>query len=142
MKQWILGTLALVALTQTSVSVARAACSGADPAIVSATAKGPTSDGQINRYAVNIRVANLGRMKQPSNLLQSVEIWQNGIKLDVKGLPPLKPGQSYAFTYVYQRSADAGVGTSTLNLKLTMRQPSPPGNMDCNPNNDNRTVTF
>ena len=139
MRQLILGTLALVALAQTS---AFAACTGADPAIVSAAVKGMTSDGRVNKYAVSIRVVNLGRLKQPSNLLQSVEIWQNDIKLDMKGLPPLRPGQSYTFTYIYQRSTDAGVGTSDLTLRLTMRQPSPPGNMDCNPNNDTTTVTF
>jgi hypothetical protein len=27
-------------------------------------------------------------------------------------------------------------------LKLVMRQPSPPGNMDCNAANDTYTVTF
>src|SRR6266436_1168768 len=100
MRQIVLGTLALVALAQSS---AFAACAGADPAIVSASAKSMTSDGQINKYAVNVRVANLGRKNQPSNLLQSVEIWQNDVKLDVKGLPPLRPGQSYSFAYVYQR---------------------------------------
>jgi hypothetical protein len=142
MRQMVLGTLALVALTQTSAPAARAACAGADPAIVSAAVKGMTSDGRVNKYAVSIRVVNLGRMNQPSNLLQSVEIWQNDIKLDMKGLPPLKAGQSYTFSYVYQRSTDAGQGTSDLALRLTMRQPSPPGNMDCNPNNDRATVTF
>src|SRR5713101_6412491 len=105
MKLTVLAALALVALAQSS---AFAACAGADPAIVSASAKSMTSDGQVNRYAVNIRVTNVGRRNQPSNLLQSVEIWQNDVKLDMKGLPPLRAGQSYSFTYVYQRSADAG----------------------------------
>jgi hypothetical protein len=135
----VLATLALFALAQTP---AFAACTGADPAIVSASAKSMMSNGQVNKYAVNIRVVNLGRKNQPSNLLQSVEIWQNDVKLDMKGLPPLKAGQSYSFTYVYQRSTDAGAGTSDLTLKLTMRQPSPAGNMDCNPNNDTTSVTF
>ena len=118
------------------------ACKGADPAIVSAVVKGITSDGRVNRYALNIRVVNFGSMKQPSNVLQSVEIYQNDIKLDTKGLPPLRPGQSYSFTYVFQRSIDAGTGTSTLTLKLVMRQPSPPGKQDCNAANDTYTVTF
>ena len=139
MRHMVLATLALVALAQTP---AFAACAGADPAIVSASARNMTSDGQVNRYAVNVRVTNLGRRNQPSNLLQSVEIWQNDIKLDVKGLPPLRAGQSTSFTYIYQRSSDAGAGTSDLTLKLTMRKPSPPGKMDCNPNNDTATVTF
>lgn len=139
MRLMVLATLALVALAQTA---APAACTGADPAIVSASAKSMTSDGQVNRYAVNVRVQNLGRRNQPSNLLQSVEIWQNDIKLDRKGLPPLKAGQSYSFTYIYQRSTDAGTGTSELTLRLKVSKPSPAGNMDCNPNNDSTTVTF
>ena len=134
--------LALFVFVQGSTGLANAACKGTDPAIVSAAVKGITSDGRINRYALSIRVVNFGSMKQPSNLLQSVEIYQNGIKLDTKGLPPLKPGQAYAFPYVFQRSVDAGDGTSTLMLKLVMRQPSPPGNMDCNAANDTYTVTF
>lgn len=137
MRLMVLATLALVALAQTS---APAACAGADPAIVSASARSMTSDGQVNRYAVNVRVANLGRKNEPSNFLESVEIWQNDIKLDMKGLPPLRAGQSTSFTYIYQRSADAGAGTSDLALHLTMRPHS--GNMDCNPNNDSATVTF
>lgn len=117
-------------------------CAGADPAIVAARVQGTNSDGRVNRYSLAIRVANLGRAKQPSNVLQSVEIYQNDIKLDTKGLPPLRPGQAYTFTYVFQRSTDAGEGTSTLALKLVMRQPSPPGKQDCNAGNDAYTVTF
>ena len=137
MRQIVLTTLALVALAQAS---APAACTGADPAILSATAKSMSSDGQVNRYAVNVRVANLGHMNEPSNFLESVEIWQDGVKLDMRGLPPLRAGQSTSFTYIYQRSADAGAGTSDLTLHLTMRPHS--GNMDCNPNNDTTSVTF
>ncbi len=117
-------------------------CAGADPAIVSARVQGTNSDGRVNRYSLAIRVANLGRLKQPSNVLQSVEIYQNDIKLDTKGLPPLRPGQAYSFTYVFQRSVDAGEGTSTLALKLVMRRPTPPGKQDCNAANDSYTITF
>jgi len=134
--------LALFVFVQASTGVANAACKGADPAIVSAAVKGITSDGKVNRYALNIRVVNFGSMKQPSNVLQSVQVYQNAIKLDTKGLPPLKPGQAYNFTYVFQRSIDAGDGTSTLNLKLVVSKPTPPGNMDCNLTNDTYSVTF
>lgn len=135
-------TLAFFILSQASMGLANAACIGADPAIVSAHVKGITNDGQVNRYTLNIRVINFGNLKQPSNVLQSVEIYQNGIKLDTKGLPPLRPHQAYAFPYVFQRSIDAGDGTSTLALKLVMRQPSPPGKQDCNAANDSYSVTF
>lgn len=121
---------------------AAVACAGADPALVSARVQGTSSDGRVNRYSLAIRVANLGRAKQPSNVLQSVEIYQNDIKLDTKGLPPLRPGQNYSFTYIFQRSIDAGDGTSTLALKLVMRQPSPPGKQDCRAANDTYSVTF
>ncbi|HEX5274899.1 MAG TPA: hypothetical protein VFW34_06460 [Candidatus Rubrimentiphilum sp.] len=134
--------LTLCCVAQNSIGLASSGCRGADPAIVSARVHGTTSDGRINRYALAIRVANLGSAKQPSNVLQSVEIYQNGIKLDAKGLPPLRPGQSYSFTYIFQRSTDAGEGTSTLALKLVMRQPSPPGKQDCNAGNDTYSITF
>ncbi len=129
-------------LVRPGAGAAATPCAGADPAIVSARVQGTNSDGRINRYSLAIRVTNLGRSKQPSNVLQSVEIYQNDIKLDAKGLPPLRPGQSYSFTYIFQRSIDAGEGTSTLALKLVMRQPSPPGKQDCNASNDAYSITF
>jgi hypothetical protein len=143
--RWVLSAFLLPAAFSVAGPAAAAAsvpCAGADPAIVSAGVQGTSSDGRINRYSIAIRVVNLGRATQPSNVLQSVEIYQNGIKLDTKGLPPLRPGQAYSFPYVFQRSIDAGEGTSTLALKLVMRQPSPPGKQDCNASNDAYTVTF
>jgi len=134
--------IALLIFVQGSIGLANAACIGADPAIVSAHVKGITTDGHVNRYTLNIRVINFGNLKQPSNVLQSVEIYQNGIKLDTKGVPPLGPHQAYSFPYVFQRSINAGDGTSTLALKLVMRQPSPPGKQDCNAANDRYSVTF
>jgi hypothetical protein len=125
-----------------SIGPAQAACPGADPAIVAAGVRSTTSDGSVNRYTIAIRVANVGRAKQPSNLLQSVDIYENGIKLDTKGLPPLAPGKGYTFTYVYQRSTDAGAGTSVLRMHLIVHQPSPPEKQDCNFGNDILTLTF
>lgn len=133
---------AALALARPAAGAAATSCSGADPAILSARVQGTTSDGSVNRYSLAIRVANLGRAKQPSNVLQSVEIYENGIKLDTKGLPPLRPGQSYTFVYVYQRSTDAGAGTTELHLTLTVSHPSPAGRQDCNASNDAYTVTF
>ncbi len=141
----VLSLLLLVvafALVRPAPGAAATPCAGADPAIVSARVQSPNSDGRVNRYTLAIRVVNLGRANQPSNVLQSVEIYQNDIKRDTKGLPPLRPGQAYTFTYVFQRSVDAGQGTSTLALKLVMRQPSPPGKQDCNADNDSYSVTF
>jgi hypothetical protein len=134
--------LAFLVLAQGSTGLANAACTGADQAIVSAHVKGIAADGHVNRYTLNIRVINFGNLKQPSNVLQSVEIYQNGIKLDTKGLPPLRAHQAYSFPYIFQRSIDAGDGTSTLALRLVMRQPSPPGKQDCNAANDRYSLTF
>lgn len=122
--------------------LAKPTCAGADPAIVSASVQSTNSDGRVSRYSLAVRVVNLGRAKQPSNLLQSIDVYENGIKLDTKGLPPLRPGQGYTFRYVYQRSTDAGAGTTELHLQLSVRQPSPPGKQDCNAANDAFTVTF
>jgi len=138
----VLLTGACVAMVCPPALAQKTACSGADPAIVSAAVQSTASDGRVNRYSVAIRVANLGAAKQPSNLLQSVDVYENGIKLDTKGLPPLRPGQSYTFVYVYQRSTDAGAGTTDLRLNLTVRKPSPAGKQDCNSANDTFTVTF
>lgn len=133
---------ACLILSRPAVVAAAVSCAGADPAIVSATVQSTNTGGGINRYSLAIRVANLGSAKQPSNLLQSVDIYENGIKLDTKGLPPLRPRQSYSFVYVYQRSADAGAGTTVLHLNLTVHRPSPTGQQDCNARNDAYTVTF
>jgi hypothetical protein len=112
-------------------------CVGSDPAIVSASSKSVGQEGGVNRYRLSVTVKNLGSAKQASNVLQSVEFIQNSVKVDQKGVPPLKPGQSYTVTRDYLRSVDAGVGTTPFVFRLRIVKPTPPGVADCNPN-DNR----
>ena len=117
------------------------ACKGADP-VVHVTGTSTASDSQISRITVSFTVTNRGAMKQASNVLQFVDIYQDGIKRDTRSIPPLKPGQTFSTSYVYQRSADAGTGTTTLALRLNMRQPRSRGIANCDTSNDSATVTF
>lgn len=117
------------------------ACSGADPS-VKAAETGMTADGGINHYTIRISVTNAGNAQQASNVLQFVDIFQEGIKRDTRSIPPLRPGQTFTTTYIYNRSSDAGAETTTLTLSLNMRQPASPGAANCSTANDSATVTF
>lgn len=134
--------LTLLALTLISTGVASAACAGADPAITAVSVKSVTSQGAsgVNRYNIVGTVVNAGSEGQASNVLQFVDIYENGDKLDSRGIPPLKPGQSYTFSYAVMRSADAGKGTGILSFRLDMRQLS--SREDCNLSNDSFTLRF
>lgn len=103
---------------------------------------GMTADDGINHYTIRISVTNAGDMRQASNVLQFVDIIQEGIKRDTRTIPPLRPGQTFTTTYIYNRSSDAGAGTTTLTLRLNMRQPASPGAANCATGNDSTTVTF
>jgi subtilase family serine protease len=126
--------LSVLLLSNTTVAAATS-CNGADPAIVAALVKGVTQNGGTNIYHLGGTVSNLGNRRQTSNVLQFVDVYLNGAKVDARGIPPLRPGQSYAFGYNFQRSADAGDGTSRLRFQLDMRQPAGTG-QDCNTGND------
>ncbi|HEY3885838.1 MAG TPA: hypothetical protein VGL62_11555, partial [Vicinamibacterales bacterium] len=75
----------LVALLAGQVQVA-AACSGAQPAIVGAAVRSVTQNGDLNHYVVAITVTNQGSAGQPGNTLQSIAVYQDGDKVDQKGL--------------------------------------------------------
>jgi hypothetical protein len=107
------------------------ACTGANPAIVSAGASAPIRDGAHNRFSVKVTVTNKGTAGQPSNLLQTVDIVQDQTKVGAKGVPPLKPGQSYSFTYSFVRAFSAAPGTTHLIFRLHVDQPSG-SSQDCN----------
>jgi len=133
----------LLLFVPTSLAGAWAAtCAGADPAIASVAVKGMTTDGSVNVYTLGGTVVNLGRSAQAKNVLQFVDIYQHGAKLDAKGVRPLKPGQSYAFSYAFRRSNDAGQGATQLTFQLDLRQPSPPGAQDCAAGNDRFRLRF
>jgi hypothetical protein len=121
-------------------------CAGTDPAVVSVVVKGATSVNGLDHYAMSGKVVNLGRTAQASNVLQFVDIYDDsyagGQKKDAKGIPPLKPGQSYTFSYVSLRSSDAGKGTSKFAFQIDVHQPSVPGPQDCYLDNGRVIVTF
>jgi subtilase family serine protease len=98
-----------------------APCRGASPAITNVVTS-QTSDGALTTYRLDVTVANLGRAGQPSNELQSVNIFLDGQKKGEKGIPPLRPGAEYTFPYTVQRSAEANNGTSAVRFRLVQHQ--------------------
>jgi hypothetical protein len=135
--------LAGALLVASNTAVATGSCTGADPALVAANVKGVTNTGGVNHYVVSISVMNRGMANQPSNVLQSVDIFQNGNKVDTKGIPPLKSGQLYKFDFTFMRSADAADGTTHLRFAIAMHQPSgAPNDQDCNAGNDTLIRAF
>jgi hypothetical protein len=100
------------------VVAANGSCSGADPAIVGAAVKSMTRDGALNHYVVDITVTNRGSAGQPGNTLQSVEVFQDATKVDQKGLPPLKPGQTAVVEYRFVRSHLAEHNSTRLRFQI------------------------
>lgn len=134
-------SITLIALAQ--LPAAAAACSGADPALMPVTVKSVSTDGGVNVYTIGGKVTNVGNAGQSSNVLQFVEIYQGGDRLDVRGIPPLRPGQSYAWTYVWRRASDAGMNSTTMHFRISMRQPAQvPSAQDCDASNDTARLTF
>ena len=105
-------------LAATLVASALPPCSGAAPAITSAALKSAATDGALKHYVVAITVMNQGNARQPGNLLQSVDVFQDGVKVGKIGLQPLKPSQTQTVTYGFDRALDAGDGTTHLKLML------------------------
>ena len=103
---------------------AAASCTGIAPSIAGVHLTGSTMNGTVNVYHFSGRVTNIGSKAEPSNTLQFIDIYEEGVRKDDRGIPPLRPGQSYTFGYDYQRSTDAGAGTSHLRFQLRMRQPA------------------
>lgn len=114
----------LAALLAGNLQVA-AACSGAQPAILQAAVRSVTQAGDLNHYVVAITVANHGSGAQPGNTLQSVEVDQDGQKVDQKSVPPLHPGQAAVVTYAFDRSRLARDGTTDLDFRLVVRDAVP-----------------
>jgi hypothetical protein len=128
-------TLATLLLLLPAVSAPAATCHGSDPQITSVVVKSVETAGSANRYRLNGTVVNMGATAQPSNLLQSVDIFNAEDKLDTKSIPPLKPGESFTFTYVSVRSSQAGKGTTQLGFQLDPISP-------CSVGNDRYLLTF
>ena len=136
-----LSTAALILAMDTPVATGK--CKGGDPAIVGVVVKSVDHAGGVNVYTLSGSVMNGCSANQPSNVLQSVEIVQNGKKVDTKGIPPLAAGQIYHFTYVFQRSGDASDGSTEFTFKIHMKQPAGvPGPQDCSVDDDSLTKSF
>ncbi len=102
----------------------------ANPSILSANVQSVTTNGGLNHYSVAITVRNQGDVPQPSNLLQSVDVFQAGQRVDRIGLQPLGQNQSQKVIYSFDRSDDAGVGTTDLTFTLDFNGRSG-DNVDC-----------
>jgi hypothetical protein len=135
--------IATALLVAANTAAATGSCTGADPALVGASVKGVTNSGNINHYVVTVSVINRGNANQPSNVLQSVDVFQNGNKVDTKGIPPLKAGQGYKFDFHFMRSAGAPDGTTHFRFAIAMHQPSgAPNAQDCSTSNDTLIRAF
>ena len=134
--------LSMLALAVSTALPAVAACSGADPGITIARVASVQTAGGLSHYHLSITVVNHGTQGQASNVLDSVQMYQDGIKVDEKGLPPLKAGASYTFTHDYVRASDAGKGTTVYRFQLVMHKPSGMGPANCSASNDRYVLTF
>ena len=134
--------LSLLALAVGSALPAAAACSGSDPGITVAKVASTSTSGGLTTYKLSVTVTNQGTQGQAGNVLQSVQMFQDSVKVDEKGIPPLKAGASYTFTHNYVRASDAGNGTTVYRFQLFMHQPTGTGPANCSASNDRYILTF
>jgi subtilase family serine protease len=87
-------------------------------------------------YDTAITVRNLGTKAQPSSLLQSVEIFQDGTKVGQMGIQPLKPGASQTVHYRLQRAHGGRPGSTQLRFLLVLTDPHRVPITDCSTSND------
>lgn len=110
----------LTVLSLPLLAMSSKAC--AAPTISTAVANQLGSNGNLNTYDVAITVKNTGGA-EPASLLQSVQVFQNGDKVDQKGTPPLAAGASKTVHYRLQRSSDARAGTTHLRFSVVVHDP-------------------
>ncbi len=91
-------------LALTPLEAPAATCAGPNPAITSVAVKNVTSNASTNEYHIVGTVTNLGSQAEPSNTLQFVDVYVDRMKRTDRGIPPLRPGQSYQFGYTWTRS--------------------------------------
>jgi subtilase family serine protease len=114
----------------------------ADPAIVSARASAVNGmTGSLNVYDTAITVRNVGNAAQPSSLLQSVAIYQDGTKVGQLGIQPLKPGASQTVHYRVKRAVGARAGSTQLRFRLILSDPHGVPVTDCSTTNDTYRLT-
>jgi len=111
-----------------SILIAAAAC--ANPSIVSTAVQSKTTDSAgLNHYTIGVTVQNLGKARQPSDLLQSIVVEQDGERVDVIGLLPLRQRQTQHVMYSFVRSAESGSGTTSFSFALQFSKTG--ANVDC-----------
>jgi hypothetical protein len=116
-------SLAIFAVAQIPIGVSAANCLAGSPEVATVAIQRVDRLPNLNLYHVRVTVTNRGNETQAGNTLQFVDVTQYGDRLDDKGVPPLGPGESYSWTYVWKRSADAGKGTTPLNFRYRLYQP-------------------
>lgn len=121
------------------LAAAVSAGSCANPSIVSTTVQSVTTNGRLSHITVAVTVENLGSIKQPSNLLQSLDVLQDGEKTGRIGLQPLRPHGSQKVTYGFDRSADADTGSTELTFVLDMNGRSG-STIDCRAGRESATI--
>ena len=130
----------LLAVCIPAAPMAAMACSGADPALTTVKVASVSTDGKgLDHYTIKVVVTNAGNAGQSGNVLQSVNVSHFDIKVDTKGIPPLRPGASYVWMYHFVRNAGAGKGTTTLHFALDMHGNS---GANCGTGNDSYNLTF
>jgi hypothetical protein len=97
---------------------ANLACARSAPTISGVTSRIDEASGGLNTYGLHVSIVNRGSQRQASNVLQSVSIFQDGSKVDQKGIPPLAGGGSYAFDYTFSRADGARPGTTSFAFAL------------------------
>jgi hypothetical protein len=132
----MISSLALILALATGNNPGAATCNGADPAITNVSSAVSRNPAEANQYTLTVTVTNLGSKNQPGNVLQSVVIILDRAKNGEKGIPPLRAGQKYSFTYDVLRASGAARGTTVVNFHLVMHQPAGAGAQDCSTSND------
>jgi len=117
------------AFAQSAIGATAATCAGPNPMITIVTVQNVKPGPSLTQYHLTGTVVNWGSRKQESNTLQFVDIYQDGVKLDSKGIPPLDHLQSATFSYTRFRSPDAEEYSTTLDFKMDIVQGS-----SCTPN--------
>jgi hypothetical protein len=111
--------LALLLVAQLPSGQAASACHGPIASIANVTTSQSTNADGLDRYTLTVAVKNVGSQGQKSNTLQSVDIFLDRAKNGEKGVPPLRAGQTYSFTYDVQRAEGARRGSTAVDLRLT-----------------------
>jgi hypothetical protein len=110
-----------LALMPTLVVGANGACVA--PAVVSAVPDRRASNGELNTFGIAVTVKNAGSVNEPSALLQSVQVFQNGDKVGQIGTRSLAAGASQTVTYTFTRATGTQRGSTHLRFRVVTTNP-------------------